>query len=387
MNQSLREQKVQSLCLLVLTSVAVGITLYWLRAVLIPFVLALFIASGVAPYMEWAQNRLKMPRMLAIATGVGIALSILVILWSLLWVSVVDLAQNSVTYQNRFNDLIERTVDWVPVFIVAPAGAESNAEKDAEDKAENSVAADDGETRRMERRERARRVADQKIHELASYLRQKVGYVLLQLSGSLMDVLSQAAIVGIYLLFLLMGDTVSENQKSGVWTDIESRIRNYIITKTVISLVTGALFGTVLWFFGVPLAMVFGVLAFLLNFIPNIGPIIASLLPLPLIMLHPELSAWQTTTVIALSFSVQFVSGNVIEPKVMGSSFNLHPVAVLVMLMFWGMIWGIVGMLLATPITAALKILCERIDRLRPVAYILEGRFDKLSDVSRSVLG
>jgi AI-2 transport protein TqsA len=123
-------------------------------------------------------------------------------------------------------------------------------------------------------------------------------------------------------------------------------------------------------------AIVFALLAFLLNFIPNIGPIIASLLPLPLIILSPELSVFSMVMVILLTTGVQFVSGNVVEPKIMGDSFELHPVAVLLTLMLWGMIWGIIGMILATPVTAAIKILLERFERTRPIAEVLAGRFD-----------
>jgi AI-2 transport protein TqsA len=82
--------------------------------------------------------------------------------------------------------------------------------------------------------------------------------------------------------------------------------------------------------------------------------------------------------VISLTSGIQFISGNVVEPKIMGDSFELHPVAVLLTLMLWGMIWGIVGMILATPVTAAIKILLERFDRTRPVAEMLAGRFESL---------
>jgi AI-2 transport protein TqsA len=104
----------------------------------------------------------------------------------------------------------------------------------------------------------------------------------------------------------------------------------------------------------------------LLNFIPNIGPIIACLLPLPLIVLSPDLSLTAMITVIVFSSLIQFVSGNVVEPKIMGDSFELHPVAILLTLMIWGMLWGIIGMILATPVTAAMKILFDRFERTRP---------------------
>ncbi len=97
---------------------------------------------------------------------------------------------------------------------------------------------------------------------------------------------------------------------------------------------------------------------------------------IPLIVLHPDLSLAAMATVILLTSGIQVVSGNVIEPKLMGQSFDLHPVVVLLALMFWGMVWGVVGMFLATPITAGLKIVLERIEATRPLALLMAGRFD-----------
>jgi AI-2 transport protein TqsA len=123
------------------------------------------------------------------------------------------------------------------------------------------------------------------------------------------------------------------------------------------------------------MAFTFGVLAFLLNFVPNVGPIVASLLPVPLILLDPAGNLGWMVAVIAATSTIQLVSGNIVEPKIMGDSSDLHPVTILLALMFWGMMWGIIGMFLATPITAALKIMLERIDQTRPIAEMMSGRW------------
>ncbi|TWU32213.1 AI-2E family transporter [Novipirellula artificiosorum] len=75
---------------------------------------------------------------------------------------------------------------------------------------------------------------------------------------------------------------------------------------------------------------------------------------------------------------IQAISGNIIEPQIMGDSSDLHPVTILVALMFWGMMWGIIGMFLATPVTAALKILLQRIESTKPIADLMAGRFPEL---------
>jgi AI-2 transport protein TqsA len=125
------------------------------------------------------------------------------------------------------------------------------------------------------------------------------------------------------------------------------------------------------------MALSFGVLAFLLNFIPNVGPIVASLLPIPLILLDPSGNIVWMVAVIAATATIQLISGNVVEPKLMGNSSDLHPVTILLALMFWGMMWGIIGMFLATPITAAIKIVLERFELTRPIASVMAGRFEE----------
>ena len=83
---------------------------------------------------------------------------------------------------------------------------------------------------------------------------------------------------------------------------------------------------------------------------------------------------------ITIIFAIQLVSGNVVEPKLMGQSSDLHPVTILFALMFWGMMWGPIGMFLATPITAALKIILERFDQTVFIAELLAGRWIESTD-------
>jgi AI-2 transport protein TqsA len=125
--------------------------------------------------------------------------------------------------------------------------------------------------------------------------------------------------------------------------------------------------------------MVFGLFAFLLNFIPSVGSLIATLLPLPVVLMNPEISPTIGVLAIVLPGLVQLAIGNVISPKVMGDSLELHPVTILLALMIWGTLWGLVGMLLATPITAVLKMLLERMELTRPLARLMAGHVEPRS--------
>jgi predicted PurR-regulated permease PerM len=163
-------------------------------------------------------------------------------------------------------------------------------------------------------------------------------------------------------------------KKGNGWSEIASKIQRYIVVKAVLSAATGLAVGTVLAVLGIDLAMVFGLMAFLLNFIPSIGSIVATLLPLPVVIFNPELGTTTAVLAIALPGLIQLVVGNVVDPLVMGEALDLHPVAIVLSLILWGMIWGVVGMLLAAPIAAILKLLLERLELTAPLGRLLAGR-------------
>ena len=115
------------------------------------------------------------------------------------------------------------------------------------------------------------------------------------------------------------------------------------------------------------------ILTFLFNFIPNIGSFAASLLPVLFAMIQFNNSVLVLWLAVCL-IGIQFIFGNIIEPKIMGESINLSAVVILFALLFWGFVWGIPGMFLAVPMTVILKIVFENIDQLKPVAILMSGK-------------
>lgn len=141
--------------------------------------------------------------------------------------------------------------------------------------------------------------------------------------------------------------------------DITNQVQRYIVTKFMISLSTGIIEGTVIWIFGVDFVIVWGVLIFLLNFIPNIGSLIG--LALPCIMLLVQTgSVPAALTLAAVLVVIDTIIGNIIEPKIFGDRLGLNPLVILFSLLLWGYIWGITGALLSVPLTAVLKIIISR---------------------------
>jgi AI-2 transport protein TqsA len=167
--------------------------------------------------------------------------------------------------------------------------------------------------------------------------------------------------------------------KHPILRQIDRDIRRYLVLKFLISAVTGTLVGLIFFAFGVDLALVFGVLAFVLNFVPSVGSIVSTLLPLPIVLVHFE-TIGPVLAILALTTAVQLVIGNGIDPKLMGQRLDLSPVTIVMALVFWGLLWGGVGMLLAAPLTAILRIVLAQFETTRPFTDLMAGRLPQHQD-------
>ncbi|KAA5539108.1 AI-2E family transporter [Roseiconus nitratireducens] len=345
---------------MVLASAAGIYMVYWLRPVLVPFVVACFIVSGVGPILNLLESRFGISRLIAAFLTFLFGVVLMGIFGFTIWASMVDLSANAGDYRQRVRELIVEAEDRLPFDLLTDdspitsrlrPSRPSDSPEVIEDKIESKI--------------------EQATQFIDAFVRDGIAI----LSQALLGLVSTSVVVLIYVFFLLLGKPTFTDTET--LHEIDSQIRGYLSLKIVISIFTGLIFGLTLWLFGVPMALSFGVLAFLLNFIPNIGPIVASLLPVPLILLDPSADiAWMIAVILAIC-AIQMASGNLVEPKVIGNSSDLHPVTVLLALMFWGMLWGLIGMFLATPITAATKIVMERFDKTKPLADILAGRWDE----------
>jgi len=154
--------------------------------------------------------------------------------------------------------------------------------------------------------------------------------------------------------------------------NIESRVRKYLVTTLLINTIAGVAMTIVLYIFGVDLAILWGMLTFLLMFIPSIGSIFAIALPIIVAFLQFDTL---TTPIIMGSIVIvtQLIIGSYISPKVMGSSLNLSPLLILISIIFWGWVWGPLGMILAVPITSAITIIFENILPLQPLAVLMSA--------------
>ncbi|MDD2871088.1 MAG: AI-2E family transporter [Candidatus Gracilibacteria bacterium] len=200
------------------------------------------------------------------------------------------------------------------------------------------------------------------------------------------SIFSSAGIILFYVLFILLEyryfkeklnlmitNEVSKKHIFETIDKIKRDVKSYFVIKTIVSLITAVLSYIVMKLFGLDFAIFWSLLVFILNFIPNIGSIIAVFLASLFSLI--QFDSYYTFFLIIIGLtSVQVLMGNIIEPKYMGNKLNLSPLVIILSLGFWGAIWGIVGMLLSVPIMVIVNIILSKIPATRSIAILLSER-------------
>jgi predicted PurR-regulated permease PerM len=157
--------------------------------------------------------------------------------------------------------------------------------------------------------------------------------------------------------------------------NINQQVTQYFMIKTLISLGTGVLTGTACAILGIKFAVLWGFLAFLLNYIPYVGSFLAIILPIILsVFQFPH--SYKPFVTGGVLLGIQIFMGNYLDPEMMGNKFNLSPIVIIFSLFFWGYVWGIVGTFFAVPITATIKIVMQNIEPLQSFAVLMSKRAD-----------
>lgn len=207
--------------------------------------------------------------------------------------------------------------------------------------------------------------------------------ILTNLFGALTSIFGDTFLVIVYLLFILLEEPIFLQKIKAIYKDpekykkatkmlnkIDHSTSNYMAIKSLTSLLTGTLSFFVLLIIGVDAPFFWAFLIFLLNYIPVIGSLIATLFPTVFAMLqfgditHPIL-------VLSIVGAIQLSVGNLVEPRIMGNSLNISTLVVFLTLAIWGAIWGIIGMLLSVPVTVILILVLSEIPSTRSIAILL----------------
>lgn len=198
-------------------------------------------------------------------------------------------------------------------------------------------------------------------------------------SELLMTILYFAGMLGAitqYEVFIdyIVGNKGANEQSSAAETfnRVKESISIYIKVKTIVSLLTGFGIGMFSWLFGIEYALLWGILAFVLNYIPYVGSLVAIIPPLLIGGLTASTISEFFLLFLALE-GVQIIMGSVVEPKLTGDSLSINTVTVLFSLVFWAFMWGVAGMLLSVPLTFLIKVILEHV----PDAGFLVRLMDK----------
>ena len=344
----LREFRLATFLLGLLVLFASGFILRQLQTILKPLLIAIFLSLIFEPMVKFF-TRLKITKFLAIVISLIIVFAVLWSLGVLIFASVASFTEGFPKYADRFRDLYLSTIERLEI-----------------------------------------------PHEqVQAYLRQvkwadvwkdlSLTSFISSLVGSFINFLTNLFFVLILTLYIVLGKQhmASKIEKSfpgdrvhriaQVFGNINRGVQRYLVTKTIISLTTGIIAYLILLLFGVDFALVWGLLTFLLNYIPNIGSVIATLPPIFVAFVQHG-SIFPAVWVALLLIGTQSTMGNIIEPRAMGRSMNLSPLVVILSLVFWGFIWGPVGMVLAVPISSTIQIVCINIESLKPIGILMEGK-------------
>ncbi|MDO4571016.1 MAG: AI-2E family transporter [Planctomycetia bacterium] len=321
---------------LLLTFIAFSFALYFTRMFMIPFVFSIFITAMVSPIDNLIVVRFNLPRWVGLACSFSIILFLVFLLIFLVRFAAIQLTDTIRSFDISAEQFMDKTGDMISYFGVPKEYVDAD--------------------------------------KLLEPIKQEGPAYLKATASMFQSFISCGTLVLLFCLFILMGHNPKIREKNEIYSEIERSIQKYLNIKFFISLATGLAIYILFLCLGVPMAFLFGILTFVLNFIPSIGSIIATFLPMPVVLITEGF----TPTGIALAFFVpvliQNLMGNIIEPNLQGQGLNLHPVSILLALGYFGVVWGPVGMLLAAPMTAALRIILLEFKMTKWIALIMEGK-------------
>jgi predicted PurR-regulated permease PerM len=315
------------------------LALFYLGNVILPFILSLFLTILLLPVVQFL-DKLWFPKWLSALIAVGIFTGIVGGIGFFLY--------------DEINALIRN----LPGMISKESAAIYHAEKFM---SSPEVAA------------KVNEYSQDIINFGMGYLQKSVSYI--------SSTLFMIAMIPVYIFFMLMSrDRVdaylmsrhNENleKTNTVVNEIKKSIQKYIIGLTSVIIVVSTLLSIGLYFLDIPYWLLLGVLCGLLGIFPYIGVALGALLPLTIAILTKD-ALWYPIAVLGLFVLVQFLEGNVITPNIIGNAVNINPVALMLALLFMGVISGILGLILTIPTLAVVRILMDSSDELRPYAKLL----------------
>ena len=333
-------RKINTACLIVLASVSLTIALSYTKTILIPLVISVFIFTMTTPIIRYIRVKFRLPKWLALLIGGSIVLVPLVLISIFMVQSISNFLKVFSSYQQNITNLLTQVGDFFARHKIPVSQDFFEVET-----LSNIISIDYGAT------------------------------LFKSFSGMTIKLVSGTMLVILFLFFLFIGST-STKITNPLIKEIQNKISAYLFVHIIMSIITGVCVGIVYYSVGLKLAFTFAILTIILNFIPNLGSVIAVLLPLPIVYMQYGLGA-KFFVVLLIPSVIQVIIGSIIEPKLLGNGMDLHPVTIISSLVFWTLVWGVPGAFLAVPITAAVRIILSKIEPTRVFAEIMSGRLPK----------
>ncbi|HLM42075.1 MAG TPA: AI-2E family transporter [Microvirga sp.] len=353
--------------------------LYFGRDIFIPFALAVLLSFALTPLVN-RLRRLKLPRIAAVIVAVALAFVLIGGIAYVVGRQVVQLANNLPSYQTTITEKIRGLQESAPgggvVDKVTTTIQDLSKEISGNDKASDKPAGQPGATLGGDPRPQEP-VTVRLERDEAQPLE-----IIQTVVGPLLAPLATAGLVVIFVIFVLLeqedlrdrfiklagaGDLQKSTQ---ALNDAAGRVSRYLLMQLVVNLTYGVPIGLALYFIGVPNAVLWGLLAAVLRFVPYLGPFLAALFPIALAFAVDP--GWSMLLwVIGLFLLAELVSNNVIEPWLYGSSTGLSSLAIIMAAIFWTTLWGPVGLFLATPLTVCLVVIGRYVPQLEFLGVLL----------------
>ena len=323
---------INNICLMILAGTAATGVLVYTKSMLMPFIIALFITMVAGTLAEKLKQKWNIPYVLGLIISFIAFLTLVIASVVFITNSIESFVAGADIYAERLNE----TIDWV-LEHARKYGVNMNA---------------------------------QFVIENVSKL--PIFNVVKSVGSNLMALVTNLMLITLFVIFIFMGKATED--KPSLVGNIQKQISFYLIVKIFVSLLAAVCTWIVLASIKTELASMLAVLTFVLNFIPNIGPFISTTLPLPVLFLQYGFD-WHIVLALILLTAIHFIIGNILETKWLGKSMDLDPIVVLACLIFWSLVWGVMGALLAVPLTAIIKIILARNATTKPMADFLGGKY------------
>jgi AI-2 transport protein TqsA len=331
-----------------IAAILVGAAAYLAASVFAPLALALFIIAMVWPLQRWLQSRI--PKFGALVITLVITVTVCLSFTTLAIWGFGRVGRLLVTDAARFQSLYDNAVSWLEVHGISISGVWTE-------------------------------------HFNVAWMLRTIQ----QVTGRVNTTLTFWIVTLVYVILGLLEvddirrkiQSLDNPEAARVLTDgsvaIAAKFRKYLWVRTQMSIMTGLLVWAFAWMTGLQLAAEWGVIAFALNYIPLIGPFIATVLPT--VIAAAQFGSWEAVLGIFICLNIiQFVVGSNIEPRVAGTTLSISPTVVLFSVFLWTFLWGLFGAFIGVPITLAILTYCEQHPASRWLARLLGAPLRALSD-------